>query len=155
MAAPAAASAAHARLEAALAEVEPPFALVDLDALWANGADLLRRSGDKAVRVASKSLRCRSLLRAILDRPASELGVNASPGFRGLMTFTLEETLWLYEQGFDDLLLAYPSANRTALARLGDLDAERPPIVMIDSPDHLDLIDAAAERRQPPAGRRG
>jgi D-serine deaminase-like pyridoxal phosphate-dependent protein len=148
MAARAAASAAHARLEAALAEVEPPFALVDLDALWANGADLLRRSGGKAVRVASKSLRCRSLLRAILDRPASELGVNASPGFRGLMTFTLEETLWLYEQGFDDLLLAYPSASRTALARLGDLDAERPPIVMIDSPAHLDLIDAAAERRR-------
>jgi D-serine deaminase-like pyridoxal phosphate-dependent protein len=141
-------AAAHARLEAALADVEPPFALVDLDAFWANGADLLRRAGGKAVRVASKSLRCRSLMRAILDRPASELGLAAGAGFEGLMTFTLEETLWLYEQGFDDFLLAYPSAERRALARLGELDGERPPILMIDSTAHLDLIDAAAARRR-------
>ena len=140
--------AAHARLEAALADVEPPFALVDLDAFWANGSDLLRRAEGKAVRVASKSLRCRPLLRAILDRPASELGVAASARFRGLMTFTLEETLWLYERGFDDLLLAYPSADRMALARLGEVDGERPPIVMIDSTAHLDLIDASAARRR-------
>ena len=77
---------AYARLEAALAEYEPPFAVVDLDAFRANAADLARRAAGKPIRVASKSVRCRSLLRAAL----------AAPGFRGLMTFTLRESLWLH-----------------------------------------------------------
>src|ERR687894_2528231 len=76
----------YARLEAALGGVEPPFAVVDLDALRANAADLARRAGGKPIRVASKSVRCHALLRAALARP----------GFRGLMTFTLRETLWLH-----------------------------------------------------------
>ena len=57
------------------------------------------------------------------------------------MTFTLAESLWLHEHGFDDLLLAYPTADREALARLGRLESERPPILMVDSVAHLDLID--------------
>jgi D-serine deaminase-like pyridoxal phosphate-dependent protein len=48
----------YARLEAALADVEPPFAVVDLDALRANAADLARRAAGKPIRVASKSVRC-------------------------------------------------------------------------------------------------
>jgi D-serine deaminase-like pyridoxal phosphate-dependent protein len=130
----------YERFEALFADVEAPFALVDLDAMWANAADMLRRAGGKPIRVASKSVRCRSLLRAILDR---------DPGFRGLMTFTLPETLWLAGEGFEDLLLAYPSVDRSAYAELGRFDGERPPVVMVDSPAHLDLIDDAAgpERR--------
>ena len=38
------------------------------------------------------------------------------------MTFTLAETLWLWEMGFEDLLLAYPTADRQELARLGAID---------------------------------
>ena len=33
------------------------------------------------------------------------------------MTFTLAESLWLHEHGFDDLLLAYPTADREGLRR--------------------------------------
>jgi D-serine deaminase-like pyridoxal phosphate-dependent protein len=127
---------AYARLEAALAEFEPPFAVVDLDAFQANAADLARRAAGKPIRVASKSVRCRSLLRAAL----------AAPGFRGLMTFTLRESLWLHGDGFDDLLLGYPTVDRAALA---ELPREGGPVLMIDSVEHLDLIDAAA----PPARR--
>ena len=65
------------------------------------------------------------------------------------MTFTLREALWLHEDGFADLLLGYPTADRGALGRLGALDVPTPPVLMIDSTEHLDLIDAAA----PPAGR--
>ena len=126
--------------ERAFAGVEAPFALVDLDAMWANARDMLARARGKPIRVASKSLRCRALLEAVLARD----------GFRGLMTFTLPESLWLQEHGFDDLLLAYPTADRGALAELGRLDAERPPIVMVDSTEHLDLIDAAAGRDRRP-----
>ncbi len=35
---------------------------------------------------------------------------------RGCMTFTLPETLWLAEQGFDDLLLAYPTTDARGAA---------------------------------------
>jgi D-serine deaminase-like pyridoxal phosphate-dependent protein len=125
------------RYEEAFADVEAPFALVDLDAMWWNAGELLRRAAGKPIRVASKSVRCRPLQRAILDR---------DPRFRGLMSFTLPETLWLAEQGFDDLLLAYPTVDRVALARLARLDVERPPAVMVDSTAHLDLIESAAGR---------
>ena len=119
---------AYDRFERALGDRDAPLALVDLDALWANAADLLRRAGGVPIRVASKSVRVRALLRAILDR---------DPGFRGLMTFTLPESLWLAEQGFDDLLLAYPTADRGALARL---DPQRGPILMVDGAEQLDLL---------------
>ena len=59
------------------------------------------------------------------------------------MTFTLPESLWLHGHGFDDLLLAYPTADRGALAELARLDTERPPILMVDSVEHLDYIEAA------------
>ena len=126
---------AYEELEAVFRGVDAPFALVDLDAMWSNAADLLTRAAGKPIRLASKSVRCRALQSAVLDR---------DPGFRGLMTFTLAESLWLHEKGFDDLLLAYPTADREALARLGRLDSERPPILMVDSSEQLDLIESAA-----------
>src|SRR5689334_16240881 len=99
---------------------------------------MLRRAGAKPIRVASKSLRCRPLLERILARDER---------FRGLLTYTLPETLWLAEHGFDDLLVAYPTTDRTAIARLARLTAERPdsaPVLMVDSPAHLDMIESAA-----------
>ena len=124
----------HEKYEALFADRDAPFAFVDLDAMWANAGDLLRAAGGKPVRVASKSVRCRPLLRAILD--------HESGGFRGLMTFTLRETLWLAGQGFDDLLLAYPTADRSALSRMGSL--ERPPALVVDSVEQLDLLPPRA-----------
>lgn len=124
-----------ARYEAAFAGRDAPFAFVDLDAMWANASDLLRAAGGKPIRVATKSLRCRPLTRAILDRDA---------GFRGLMTFTLAETLWLAEQGFDDLLLAYPTTDRGAIERLAALPAERRPAIVVDSVEQIDLLRAPA-----------
>ena len=131
----------HAELEGITAGLQAPFALVDLDAMWANGAEMAGRAHGKPVRVASKSVRCRELLRRILQREP----------FRGLMTFTLPESLWLWSEGFRDLLCAYPTTDRGALHALARIEGERPPIVMVDSVAHLDLIDdacgPASERR--------
>ena len=93
----------HAQFEEIFAEVEAPFAFVDLDAMWTNADAMLVRAGDKPVRIASKSIRCRSLNERILGRDER---------FRGVMTFTLPETLWLAEEGIEDLLLAYPNDRR-------------------------------------------
>ena len=133
----------YEELESSFSGVDAPFALVDLDAMWSNAREMLGRAGAKPIRVASKSVRCRPLLAAIVERDSASLGADGSPGFRGLMTFTLPESLWLHGHGFDDLLLAYPTADRGALAELARLDSERPPIVMVDSPEHLDYIEAA------------
>ena len=124
----------YEELEEIFAGVDAPLAFVDLDAMWSNAGEMLGRAAGTPIRVASKSVRCRELLGSILERP----------GFRGLMTYTLPESLWLHEHGFDDLLLAYPTVDRGALAELAQLESERPPIVMIDSVEHLDLIETAA-----------
>jgi len=126
----------YAYYEATLGDAGSPCALVDLDAMWHNAADAIGRARGKPIRVASKSVRCRALLRAILNR---------DPAFRGLMTFTLAESLWLHDEGFDDLLLAYPTTDREALFELARHDHEGRPIVMVDSPEHLDFITAAVE----------
>ena len=42
------------------------------------------------------------------------------------MTFTLPETLWLAEQGFEDLLLAYPTTDGGALEELALRSAAQP-----------------------------
>lgn len=129
-------SQSHERYERIFAEVEAPFAFVDLDAMWANADAMLERAGSKPIRVASKSIRCRALLEAIAHRDER---------FAGLMTYTLPETLWLAEQGFENLLLAYPTADTGALGELALRSAAGPagaPIVTVDCVEHLDAIES-------------
>jgi D-serine deaminase-like pyridoxal phosphate-dependent protein len=133
----------YERYESAFAELTPPFAFVDLDALRANARTLLEQAAGKPIRVASKSVRCAELLRRILA---------LDQGFRGLLNFTLPEALHLADAGFEDLVVAYPTSDRAAIAALARLGAERPraaAALMVDSREHLDLIEAAAP--DPPA----
>jgi D-serine deaminase-like pyridoxal phosphate-dependent protein len=130
------ASQSHERYERIFADVEAPFAFVDLDAMWANAEAMLERAGGKPVRVATKSIRCRELLARILDRHER---------FRGLLTYTLPETLWLAEQGFEDLLVAYPTADADALGELALRSVANPagaPVVMVDCIEHLETIES-------------
>jgi D-serine deaminase-like pyridoxal phosphate-dependent protein len=124
------------RYERATAELTAPFALVDLDAFWANAADMRARAAGKPIRLASKSVRCRALHERVLARE----------GFAGTLAFTLPEALWLAEHGLQDMLVAYPSADRAALRALARLTAQRPAArvsVMVDSLEQLAFIDAA------------
>ncbi|NEE06353.1 amino acid deaminase/aldolase [Streptomyces sp. SID7499] len=124
----------RARYDRATAHLDAPLAIVDLEAFDANAADLVRRAGGKPIRVASKSVRCRALLERVLARD----------GFAGIMSFTLAESLWLARSGFDDVLLAYPSADRAAYAELaGDPKLAAAVTVMVDDVAQLDLIDAS------------
>ena len=129
---------AHERFESVFGGVQPPFAFIDLDALWSNAADLLRRSRGKPIRIASEAIRCRPVLERLLD---------LDPGFQGVLTYSLRETLWLWEQGLRDLVVAYPSADRaclTRLARVTSADPEQAPVVMVDTIEHLDLVEESA-----------
>ncbi|GAA0291845.1 amino acid deaminase/aldolase [Streptomyces polychromogenes] len=128
----------RARYDRATARLDAPLAIVDLDAFDANADDLVRRAGGKPVRVASKSVRCRSLLERVLARP----------GFAGIMSYTLAESLWLARSGFGDVLLAYPSADRAGFGELaGDAKLAGAVTVMVDDPAQLDLIDRSRSGR--------
>jgi D-serine deaminase-like pyridoxal phosphate-dependent protein len=66
-------------------------------------------------------------------------------GFQGVLSFTLREALYLSEGGFDDVVVAYPTADRAAIAELVVRAAEqreRAPVLMVDSAAHLDLIES-------------
>jgi D-serine deaminase-like pyridoxal phosphate-dependent protein len=129
------------RLDAATAHLETPIAAVDLAAFDDNAAQLVARAGGKPVRVASKSVRCRALIERVL----------AKPGWHGVMAYTLREAVWLVRAGVtDDVLVAYPTVDRKAIADLTADPALAAAIaIMVDHPAHLDAVD----RVTPPAGR--
>jgi D-serine deaminase-like pyridoxal phosphate-dependent protein len=123
-----------ARLDRATAELEPPFAIVDLGAFRANAHDMLRRAAGRPIRLASKSIRCRALLERTLTSDA---------GFRGTLAYTLPEALWLADTGLRDLVVAYPTADRAALRALAAREDDAGIAVMVDDVAQLDLIEAA------------
>ncbi|MFT4300001.1 MAG: amino acid deaminase/aldolase [Aeromicrobium sp.] len=114
-------------------DLPAPLALIDRQALDGNLADLARRAAGVPLRVATKSVRVRS----IIDQAA------AHRAFGGLMTYSLAESVWLADLGHDDILLAYPSVHAAALHDLVAEPHRRAAItLMVDSADSLDAIDA-------------
>jgi D-serine deaminase-like pyridoxal phosphate-dependent protein len=124
----------RARYDQATAELDPPLAVVDLDAFDRNAADMARRAAGRPIRVATKSLRCRYLIERALARP----------GYQGVMCFSLPEALWLHALGTaGDLLVAYPTVDARALRALAAGEQARRDItIMVDCIAHLDLVDA-------------
>ncbi|WP_063007340.1 amino acid deaminase/aldolase [Nocardia kruczakiae] len=128
-----------ASLHAATADLDPPLAALDLSALRANAADLVRRARGVPIRVASKSVRCRAVLEEVLGPQLTGRG-----GFAGIMSYSLREALWLVGHGARDILLGYPSVDRAALADLGaDTTLLDSITLMVDDVAQLDLIRAA------------
>jgi len=130
-----------ARLSTAVAALDPPpptpVMVVDLDAFDGNAADLARRAGGKPIRVASKSLRVPALIERAL----------ATPGFHGVLAYTLREALWLEEQGItDDVVIAYPTVDRAALSELlASPSAAGHITLMVDDPAQLDVVDSVRQ----------
>lgn len=116
-----------------------PVAVLSVSALSANVAALRERARGKSVRVASKSVRCREVLRAVLREP----------GFSGVLAYTLEEALWLAED-VADVVVGYPSCSVRALGELAASEVKSARVtLMVDSVEHLNFLDAV----QPAAGR--
>ncbi|HWU19878.1 MAG TPA: amino acid deaminase/aldolase [Nocardioides sp.] len=125
------------RLGSAVASIGAPTTpvfVVDLDAFDANADDLTRRAGGTPIRVASKSLRVPGLISRAL----------AHPGFAGVLGYTVAEALWLEEHDIsDDIVVAYPSVDRTALAALvASPRAASRITLMVDDVAHLDVVDS-------------
>ncbi|ACZ31960.1 alanine racemase domain protein [Xylanimonas cellulosilytica DSM 15894] len=133
------------RLTRATAHLTGPVAVVDLDRFDANAAELLGRAGGLPVRLATKSVRVRSLV----DRALAA-------GFSGLMTTSLAEALWHAGHGARDALVGYPSVDVAALAELAaDPRARAAVTLMVDDVAQLALVeraldDAGADPAGPP-----
>ena len=114
-----------------------PLAYVDLELLQINAASLVARAGGKPIRLASKSIRCRGILRRILD---------FSPAFQGVLCFSAGEAAHLAAHDFTDLLVAYPTVDPHDIAAVCVQVARGATIcLMVDDPGQLPpLISAAA-----------
>jgi D-serine deaminase-like pyridoxal phosphate-dependent protein len=131
------------RLDRATRQLDPPFAVLDVAAFDSNARSLAGAAAGKPVRLGSKAVRSRELIKRALR----------TPGWRGVLAYGLAEALWLVRGGVtDDALVAYPSTNRTALAELAaDARLAQAVTLMVDHPDQLDAADAAvAPHRRPP-----
>jgi D-serine deaminase-like pyridoxal phosphate-dependent protein len=96
---------------------------------------MARRANGTPIRVATKSIRVREVIDALLRLP----------GYRGVLAYTLAEAIWLAERidTLDDLVVGYPTAEAGAIRRLAtDADLARRITLMVDSPAQLDLVDA-------------
>ncbi len=129
----------------ARAGLDAPILALDVGALEHNIADLRRRAGGVPIRVASKSVRIRSVLEDVLSRE----------GFAGVLAYDVAEARWLATaSNVTDVLLGYPSLRRTAIGELlGDETAVGRVTLLIDDPAQLDVIDAIAPPGQRPVVR--
>ena len=119
-------------------DLSAPLVAIQTEALAHNAHDLLRRAGRLPIRVASKSIRVRD----VLDR------VLALPGYAGVLAYSLAEAVWLSDT-IDDIVVAYPTVDRAAIRDLiTDAQTARRVTVMVDSIEHLDVIDSVLPARQ-------
>jgi D-serine deaminase-like pyridoxal phosphate-dependent protein len=127
----------HARYRTATSGEHLPCAFVDLDALEENAKRLFEGARGKPIRIATKSLRVPALIRRVAD-----LG---GPAVSGLMTFSARETPLLIEEGFRDLLLAYPTVQRSDVQKLARANRDGAVVsVVADDKEHLEALDAGA-----------
>jgi D-serine deaminase-like pyridoxal phosphate-dependent protein len=106
--------------------------VISQPALAYNALSMLERAAGKPIRVASKSVRVRGVLDAVL----------ALPGYAGVLAYTLPEALWLAET-IPDVVVGYPTVDRTALHTLAtDTKLASRVTIMVDSLEQLDLVDA-------------
>src|SRR5699024_8840156 len=123
-----------------LQHVSKPCAFLDLNIFEKNINEIQSRANGKNIRIASKSLRNISALHAIFQ---------SSTTFKGVMCFTGEEAIYLYENGFDDLLIAYPIIDEHVLRKICQFVQNGATItVMIDCQEHVDILEKIAKEEQ-------
>jgi D-serine deaminase-like pyridoxal phosphate-dependent protein len=134
-------------IDEAVGHHDSPVTALSLPALRHNISDLRHRAAGMPLRIASKSLRVRCIIDALV-RLDDVVGV---------LAYDLTEALWLAtdqtgRRGITDVLMGYPSTNRRAIAALcANTQALQRVTLLVDSIDQLDLIDtvSAPGQREP------
>jgi D-serine deaminase-like pyridoxal phosphate-dependent protein len=128
------------RYRTALREVELPAAFVDLDVFERNLARVKETLEGTRVklRVGSKSIRCVALLARI------RAALGARDG--GVLAFTVSEAEHLVAHGFDDVVVAYPTMQRSDARRFARLNREGARVAaMVDDERQLPALEEAAQ----------
>lgn len=118
-----------------------PLAFIDLDRFDANVAYVAdtQKKSRKTIRVASKSIRCLNLIRRVFDIGGSS--------FKGILAFTVEEAALLADNGYDDIIVAYPSIQQSDMALLATAAAKGTQIaMMVDSMEQLCRLAQTGQR---------
>jgi D-serine deaminase-like pyridoxal phosphate-dependent protein len=112
-----------------------PLAFVDLEAFDANVAYVAGTQAvtGKTIRVASKSVRCIALIRRIFEK--------GKGSFKGILAFTMEEAAFLIQNGFDDIVVAYPAVGDHDLKLFAETVAAGADVcMMIDGMTHAGAV---------------
>jgi D-serine deaminase-like pyridoxal phosphate-dependent protein len=128
----------EALAEAVAGELLPAM-VVDLGAFERNvERHVALCAGKKPMRVATKSLRVPGLLRRVQELAAA---------FGGFMCFSAREACFLARNGFDDLLVAYPTLAVTELESLARLSSSGTRVIItVDSAESVAAAALAAEQ---------
>jgi D-serine deaminase-like pyridoxal phosphate-dependent protein len=121
----------------AIGNPHQPTLFLDLNNFEANLNFFKNNSNNKKIRIATKSIRCKELLKKIL---------NYDQVFQGIMTYDLREALWLRDEGFRDILMGYPTTDLDSLKKL----SQNPEHItlMVDLPEHLEIIHQLCQTYQ-------
>lgn len=110
-----------------------------MDLLDKNVETILNRANRGTIRVASKSVRSIGILKYLFQK---------SDRFKGLMSFTVLESLQLIKEGFDDILLGYPCVENQLISKVSDVILEGKTIVlMVDLVEHIQQINKIGKEK--------
>lgn len=119
-----------------------PTSIVNMDALDRNLEKILEpvKGSGKTLRLATKSLRIPGIIKYIQER--------CGDYFEGLMCLTVEEASFLAEQGFCDLLVAYPTVQPLDMALLADLTKKETvkTRIVVDNEYHIQALSMAGKK---------
>ena len=107
-----------------------PTVLCNKNLLDENIKIIQKKAKNKKIRLATKSIRCQRILKYILE---------ASDQFQGLMCFSGEEAIYLFDLGFDDILLGYPVVDKNCIRTL--IKKKKKIVFMIDLIEHLEVLE--------------
>ena len=129
------------RLDRATSHLDPPLAVLDLAALQANAADLVRRAAGKPIRLASKSVRCRTVLRpdARAARVRRESSATRCPRRSGWPRGVID----------DSSSATRPSTGRRFAGWRRTTQLASRVTLMVDGIEQLDFIDAVVAPAAP------
>lgn len=121
----------------ALSSIQTPCLFLDINAFEQNLNWALANAHNKKIRLATKSIRSKEILKKILS---------FSPVFQGLMCFDLREALWLRDEGFKDILVAYPTSDADSLKKLIENPSEI--TLMIDHLEQVQFIEKLSPKNK-------
>ncbi|KGX87008.1 amino acid deaminase/aldolase [Pontibacillus litoralis] len=119
-------------------QLPAPAAYLDIEALDANCAKVAEQANGKKIRIASKSIRSIQVMKRILA---------SNDCFHGVMCYNPREAVFLLQEGFDDVLIAYPTMDHEALKQISEKTQEGKLItVMVDCVEHVELLEHIANQ---------